>query len=76
MQVLHDVGIGEAIGGTWRVEVLKFLQRLIAEIVAIDQKQNALGPRFLDQPVGERTRRECLASAGRELDQRTRLVFG
>lgn len=36
-----------------RVEVLEFLERLVAEVVAIHQKQDALGAGRADQPPGE-----------------------
>lgn len=76
VQVLDDVGVGEAVGGARRVEVLEFLERLVAEVVAVHQKQDALGARLADQPVGERAGGEGLAGAGGELDQRLGPVLG
>ena len=76
VQVLDDVGVGEAVGGARRVEVLKLLQRLVAEVVAVHQEQNAFGARLANQPPGERAGGEGLAGAGGELNQRPGPVLG
>jgi hypothetical protein len=76
VQVLDDIGVGESVGGARRVKVLEFLQRLIAQVVAIDQKEDAAGAGLLDEAVGEGAGREGLPGAGGELDERPRLVLG
>src|SRR5690606_1041314 len=63
-QVLDNVGVGEAMGGAGRQIVLKLLERLLAEVIAVDQEQNAPGASVFDQPVGERAGGEGLAGAG------------
>lgn len=76
VQVLGDIGISEAIRSAGRLEVLKLLQGLVAEIVAVYQEEDAPGTRVLDEPVAEGTGGEGLPRASRHLDKRTWLVLG
>ena len=76
LQVLDDVEAREIAAVVGRDEGLELAQRLVAEIVAIDQEQDAPGAGVLDQPVAEVAGGEGLAAAGRHLDQRARVVGG
>jgi hypothetical protein len=55
---------------------LELAQRLVAEIVAIDQEQDAPRAGVLDQPIAEVAGSEGLTAAGRHLNERARVVRG
>jgi hypothetical protein len=74
-QVLHVVELGELAVRVRGGERLELLQRLPAEVRAIDEEEHAPGARELDQPVGDVRRGERLTGAGRHLDQRPRPVL-
>ena len=74
VQVLDDVGLHELAAGAGRLVVLVLLQRLVAEVVAVDQEQDAPGLGVLEQAPTERAGGEGLARARGHLDQRARVV--
>src|SRR5690606_32604666 len=74
-QMLNNVGVGEAVGRTVRLKVLVLLQRLVAQVVTVDQEEDAPGPGVLEQPPGKGAGGEGLTSAGGELDQSTGFVL-
>jgi hypothetical protein len=76
VQVLHDVGLVEGVRGAGRVEVLVLLERLVAQVVAVHQEQDAACPGVLQQPPAEVAGGEGLAGAGGHLDERARAVGG
>ena len=51
LQVLHIVELSELPAIVRRREILKLAKRLPAKVVAVDQEQDALGTRMLDEPV-------------------------
>ena len=57
-------------------ELLELVERLLAQVVAVHQEEDALGLGELDEPVAEVDGGERLAAAGRHLDQRTGPVGG
>jgi len=75
VQMLHNVGVCEPVGRAWRLEVLKLLQRLIAKIVTIHEKEDTFGTRVLYETVGERTGRECFTRASCQLNEGARAVL-
>ncbi len=74
--MLDVVELGELAVRVRDGERLELLQRLPAEVRAIDEEEHAPGARELDQPVGDVRSGERLAGAGRHLDQRPRPVLG
>jgi len=74
LEMLHVVQLGKfasIIGGD---KLVKLLERLPPQVVAVHQKEHALRPGVLDQPVDEIDRRKGLAAARRHLNQRPRAV--
>ena len=59
-----------------RAERLKFLQRLAAEVAAIDQKEDALGAGKLDEAINEVAGGVSLSGAGGHLDQGASAALG
>ena len=51
VKVLDDVCVGEPVGGTGGLEVLKFLKRLVAKVIAVDQEQDTLRSGVFDQAI-------------------------
>jgi hypothetical protein len=76
VQVLDDVGLHEPATGARRIVVLVFLQCLVAEVVPVDQEQDATGPGVLEQAPAEGAGGEGLACTGGHLDQGAGLVLG
>ena len=74
VQLLHNIRIGKTIAGAGRLKCLKLAQGLIAQVVAVDQEQDATRTGVLDKSVAERTRGKRLARPRRHLDQRAGLV--
>ncbi len=74
-QALDDVFLGELEVVVGRDVLLEFLERLVAEVAAVDQEQHAPRAGELDQAVDEGNRGEGLARAGGHLDQGARAVF-
>ena len=72
--MLNVVKLGELPAVVGRNELLKFFQRLVAKIPAIDQKENASRASELNQAVNEIGSGVCLAAAGGHLDKRTTFV--
>ena len=56
--------------------MLEFLERLVAEVATIDEKEHPLGPAELNEPVDEVDGGEGLAAASGHLDQGARTVLG
>ena len=73
VQVLDVVLLGELAVVVGRDELLELLERLAAEVGAVDQEEDALRAGELDQAVAKTTR-EGLAGAGGHLDERARAV--
>ena len=67
--MLDVVELGELAAVVGRDELLELLERLPAEVGAVDQEQDPPRVGELDQPVDRRDGREGLARAGRHLDQ-------
>ena len=67
-QVLDRVLPGEGVGGAGIPELLELVQRLLSEVVAVYQEQDALGIGVLDKPVAGANRRERLPAARRHVD--------
>ena len=76
LQVLDVVEGREVAAVVGRREGLELAQSLVAEIVAIDQEQDAPGAGVLDQSVAEVAGGEDLAAAGRHLDQGAGMIGG
>jgi hypothetical protein len=76
LQVLDVVEAREVASVIGRREGLELAQGLVAEIVAVDQEQDAASAGVLDQPIAEVAGGEGLAAAGRHLDQGARVVRG
>ncbi len=53
VEMLDVIGICEAMRGTRRLIGLKLAQGLIAEIVAVDEEENALRARLANEAIGE-----------------------
>ena len=75
-EMLDVVDLGELAAGVGRDELLELGHGLAAEIGAVDEEQDALGPGVLDEPVGEAARGVGLARAGGHLDERARMGGG
>ena len=75
VQALDDVLLGELEVVVGRDVLLEFLERLVAEVAAVDQEQHAPRAGELDQAVDEGDGGEGLAGAGGHLDQGARAVF-
>ncbi len=71
-QALDDVFLGELVVVHGRDELLKFLERLVAEIAAIHEEQDAFRPGVFDEAIDEIDGGEGLARAGGHLDERAR----
>jgi hypothetical protein len=69
LQVLDVVEAREVAAVIRCREGLKLTQRLVAEIVAVDQEQDAARAGVLDQPIAEVARSEGLTAARRHLNQ-------
>ena len=57
-------------------EALELLQRLPAEVRAVDEEEDATRSAVLDQPVGEARGHVGLPGSGRHLHERPRVVLG
>ena len=68
-QVLDVVLVGELVLGVGTVELLELFEGLPAQVGAIHEKEDALGPGVLDQPVTEVAGNKGLPGAGGHLDQ-------
>ncbi len=73
-QVLDVVELGELAAVVGRREPLELLQRLAAEVGAVDEEEDPPRVGVLDQPVADVGGGERLARPGRHLDQRPRPV--
>ena len=71
LQPLDHELIGEAETRRGIPELLELVQRLLPEVVPVDQEQDAVRLRVLDQAVAGRDCRERLAAASRHLDEGT-----
>lgn len=76
VKMLDDVSFAEATARAGRVVVLIFLQGLVAEVVAIHQKENAVSASVLEKPPAKGAGSEGLARTGRHLNQGARAIFG
>ena len=76
LQVLDVVQLGELAAVVGRDELLELLQRLVAEVGAVDEEEDAARAGELDQPVDEVDGGEGLAAAGGHLDQARGVVGG
>ena len=76
LQVLDGVFLGELVAVVRADELLELVERLLAQVVAVHQEQDALGLGELDEPVAEVDGGERLAAAGRHLDQRAGPIVG
>src|SRR5947209_4259545 len=74
--MLDVVKLGELPAVVGRNELLKFFQRLVAEISSIDEKENASRAGEFNQPINQIGSGVCLAAASRHLHKRAALVFG
>ena len=74
--MLHVVKLNELAAIVRSVEGLKLPQGLLAERVAVNQEENALGSRVLNEPVGEVAGGKSLARAAGHLDQSARPIHG
>ena len=74
-QVLDVVQLGELAAVVGRDVLLELLERLPAQVGAVDQEEDALRLAELDQPVDGGDGGEGLAAAGRHLDQGARPVL-
>ena len=74
--MLNVVKLGELPAVVGRNELLKFFQRLVAEISSIDEKENASRAGEFNQPINQIGSGVCLAAASRHLHKRAALVFG
>ena len=75
-EVLDVVELGELAAGVGRDELVELAHGLLAEIGAVHEEQDALGPGVLDQAVGEAAGGVGLARAGGHLDERAGMVGG
>ena len=75
-EVLDVVNLGELTAVVRHHELLKFRVCLASEIGAIDKEEDVARASVLDEPIGERAGGECLAGAGRHLDERARFRLG
>src|SRR6266508_902419 len=66
LDVVELGALAPVVGGRERLELL---QRLTAEVRAVDEEEDAAGACVLDRAIGDARRRIRLASAGRHLDQ-------
>ena len=76
LEVLDLVFLGELVAGGRARELLKLVERLLAEVVAVDEEENPLSAGVLDEPVAEVDGSEGLPGAGRHLDQGPWLILG
>ncbi len=76
VEPLDDVLLGELEVVVGRDVLLEFLERLLAEVAAVHQEQDAPRAGELDEPVDEVDGGEGLARAGGHLDEGARTVFG
>ena len=74
--MLDVVDLGELAARVGRDELVEFALGLSAQIGAVHEEEDALGPGVLDQPVGERTGGVGLARAGGHLDEGPGTRFG
>jgi hypothetical protein len=75
-QMLDVVELGELAVHVRDGEALELLQRLPAEVGAVDEEEHASRAAVADQAVADVRRGVRLAGAGRHLDQRARAVVG
>jgi hypothetical protein len=75
-EVLDVVELGELAAVVGGREPLELLQRLAAEVRAVDEEEDAARVRVLDEAVADVRGRERLARAGRHLDQGARVAGG
>ncbi len=75
-QPLDDELFGELEVVVGRDVLLEFLERLVAEVAAVDEEEDATRAAELDEPVDEVDGGEGLAAAGGHLDQGARTVLG
>ena len=71
-QALDDVFLGELVFVDRRNELLKFLERLVAEIAAIHEEQDAFRPGVFDEAIDEIDGGEGFARASGHLDEGAR----
>src|SRR5947209_6284545 len=74
--MLNVVKLSELPAVVGRNELLKFFQRLVAEIPAVDQKENAPRASELDQAINKIGSGVCFAAASRHLHKQAPFVFG
>ena len=74
--MLDFVFLGELVARGRTRELLKLLERLLAEVIAVDEEEDPLGAGVLDEPVAGVDGSESLPGAGRHLDQGPWLVLG
>src|SRR6266513_2938054 len=74
--MLNVVKLGELPAVVGRNELLKFFQRLVAEIPAIDKKENAPRASEFNQPINKIGSGVCFAAASSHLHKRAAFVFG
>ena len=72
--MLDVVQLGEAAAVVRGTEVLELLERLLAEVAAVNEEEHPARLGELDEAVGEVDGGVGLAGAGRHLDERSRLV--
>jgi hypothetical protein len=74
--MLDVVELGEEAAGVGRAETVELVARLLAEVGAVHEEEDAAGAGVLDEPVGGGAGGGGLARAGGHLDERPRAVFG
>jgi len=74
--VLDVVELGELAVRVGDGEALELLQRLPAEVCAVDEEEDPSRVAVLDEPIGDVGRRVRLPRPGRHLDQCARAVGG
>jgi hypothetical protein len=72
--MLHVVELVELATRAGDVEAVELLERLLAQVAAVDQEQDALRSALGDQPLGDVGRSERLARTGCHLDESPRAV--
>src|SRR5437660_1846321 len=76
LQVLDVVKLGELAAVVGRDELLEFFQGLVAEVAAVDEKEDAPCAGELDEAVNEVDGGVGLATAGGHLDEGAAFVGG
>jgi len=69
-ELVNVVDLGEPAAVVGRAVVLELGQRLVGQVVAVDQEQHPAEAAVLEQPVGGGDRGAGLAGAGGHLHQR------